>query len=274
MKITVIGENFYQIKEFQAFLRIWVRDHDEKLLISFDCCPISLFLVYNHLKYDHQHHIKYLIAKYLPTYYQSEQISKFLIENLKKIKNNKIVLCSSYTNITDIQDFLDEFDNIGRDTLDEIDLALINSCNMIRNFMKTYKEKSSWEMFNDYQKQSSIVLSKLSQELSRYHYHLVIYTNFINAYTNNLIIDNRTINFKSLVSYWADRFTMDIIYLLGKSGKMLDIYEDKEIDFKFKEKHFNYFNNYLPFPDKNKNIITTYAYFKDIVVDDRIKIKL
>jgi hypothetical protein len=74
MKITVIAENFYQIEEFQKYFRYWVKNCQDNLMISLDCCPISLFIFQYHFKYDDNIDINYLVSRYLPKYYQTNQI--------------------------------------------------------------------------------------------------------------------------------------------------------------------------------------------------------
>jgi hypothetical protein len=281
MKITVIAENYYQIEQFQKFFRWWVKNNDDKLLISFDCCPLSLFMILYHIKYDDKHNLKYLLAKYMPSYYQTYQILKFFEKNFKKIRNGKIVLFSTYTLITDISEIIEEYESIYREKnnmnhLDDIDLALLDSCNMIYSFLKTYKleGKDNWIIFNDYQRQSSIIMSKLLQNLARERFHLIIYTNFLNAYYQNLNINGININFKSLVSYWLDRFNMNIIYLLGKEGEYFDFITQQEKKISYKLKQFQYQNTYLQFLPKHQNANIDYLIFKKISVADKIKIEL
>jgi hypothetical protein len=265
MKITVLGENFYQIEEFQKYFRVWVKEStDQKIMISFDCCPISLFLLSYHIKYDDKINVKYLLSVYMPKYYQTNQIIKFFKENAKKIKNSNIIIFSTFTYITDIEPILEEYKSIereqfnpdyeGRDirdikhdlNLDKMDIALLENCKSIMNFIKNYKtvERTPWEVFNEYQKQSSIIMGKFTKQFNMYH--LLIYTNFINAYLGD-INDNK---FKSLLSYWYDKFSMDIIYLVGKEGDYIDIRTNEEHPVKYKEKYMVYDNIFLPFIEK------------------------
>jgi hypothetical protein len=282
MKITVIGENFYQIEQFQKFFRWWVKYHKEKLMISLDCCPLSLFMLYYHLKYDDKHHIRYLLSKYMPTYYQTNQMTKFLLKNFSRIRKGNIVLFSSYTMVTDINEILDEYESIQKEknnmnNLDNIDLALLQNCEMINSYLKSYKfeGKDNWMIYNDYQRQSSIVMSKFSQAISREGYHLLIYTNFINAYYNDLILDNTVIKYKSLVSYWLDRFSMEMIYLVGKQGEYLDFISNNNIKINYKPKHFVYQNKYLSYPNKTQNtLVLDFLEFSRIDPADKINMKL
>jgi hypothetical protein len=293
MRITVIAENFYQIEEFQKFFRWWVKQHQEKLMISLDCCPISLFMLTYHLKYDTKHHIKYLLSKYMPSYYQTYQFAKFLIKNFHRIKKRNIILFSTYTYITDNQEILDEYSSIVGTTkpngiyndiqseapLDDYDRAIITNCDMVKTYMKTYKmdEKNVWDIYNDYQKQSSFIMSKFSQALSRDNFHLVIYTNILNAYIEDINLDGRIINYKSLVRHWIERFRMDIIYLLGKEGEYLDIISNQTNKLAYKQKHFVYLSEgikFIPFPHKNQNAVIDYLIFKNILTADQINYKL
>jgi hypothetical protein len=293
MKLTIIGENFYDIEEFQKFFRWWVKQHEEKLMISFDCCPISLFMLFYHLKYDDKHHIKYLLTKYMPSYYQTYQIAKFIIKNFKRIRKGNIILFSTYTYITENIEILDEFSSIVKSQkpsdfynetmpaapLDEIDKAMIQNCEMIRTFLKTYKteEKTIWDAYNDYQKQSSFIMSKFSQTLAKENYHLVIYTNILNAYIDDLNIDGKIINYKSLVRHWVDRFRMDIIYLLGKEGEYINMVDNQTKKIQYKPKHFVYLENeikFIPFPKKNANAQIDYLIFKNISTADHLVYKL
>lgn len=281
MKITVIGENFYQIEEFQKYFRYWVKNCSDNLMISFDWCPLSLFMLSYHLKYDDKPNLRELIPKYLPKYYQTNQIVKFFKQNYKKLKNGDIIIFSTYTYITDVEVIKEEYTSIknellypnreGRDirdlrsnmNVDEIDEGLINNCEMINNFMTTYRyiNKDNWTIYNDFQKQSSIVMGQFTKKFS--NYHLLIYTNFINVYLGNI----NTVEYKSLVSYWYERFDMKIEYLLGKEGDIIDIRTNKEEPVKYKEKYFVYDNLFLPFIMKPniKHII-----FKKIFVADNI----
>jgi hypothetical protein len=281
MKITVLAENFYQIEEFQKYFRVWVNDCPDKLIISFDCCPLSLFLLHYHIKYDDKPNIQLLIATYLPKYYQTNQIIKFFKKNYKNIRKDNIIIFSTFTYVTDIEPILEEYKSIereqynpdweGRDirdlrhdlNLDKIDLTLLENCKSISTFVKNYKteERSPWEVYNEYQKQSSIIMAKFTKQYNSYH--LLIYTNFINAYLGD--INNN--NFKSLLSYWYDRFSMDIIYLLGKEGNVIDIQTNEEIPLKYKEKHFTYNNIFLPFIEKPN---TKHIIFKNLFTADNI----
>jgi hypothetical protein len=282
MKITVLGENYYQIEEFQKYFRVWVKDCiDKKIMISFDCCPLSLFLLSYHIKYDDKININYLVSIYMPKYYQTNQIIKFFKENTKKIKNSNIILFSTFTYVTNIDYILYEFKRIereqfnpdweGRDirdlkhnlNLDKIDIALLENCIYITSFIKNYKidNRTQWEIFNEYQKQSSIIMGKFTKQFNTYH--LLIYTNFINAYLGD--VNNNT--FKSLLSYWYDKFSMDIIYLLGKDGNYIDIRTNEEHPNKYKEKHFVYDNIFIPFIEKS-NI--KYIIFKKLFTADNI----
>lgn len=294
MKITIIGENFYDTEEFQKFFRWWVKHHEEKLMISLDCCPISLFMLSYHLKYDDKHHIKYLLTKYMPSYYQTNQIAKFIIRNFKRIKNSNIILFSTYTFITDNKEILDEFASIvasqkpnafynelqSPSPLDDIDKALIQNCEMVKSYLKSYKteEKSIWDIYNDYQKQSSFIMSKFSQALAKENYHLVIYTNILNAYIDDINIDGKIIPYKSLVRHWIERFRMDIIYLLGKEGEYINMMNNNQTNkIQYKPKHFVYLQNeikFIPFPNKHQNAQIDYLIFKNILTADHLNYKL
>jgi hypothetical protein len=293
MKITIIAENFYQIEEFQKFFRWWIKSHQEKLLVSFDCCPISLFMLSYHLKYDDKHNIKYLISKYLPSYYQTYQIAKFFYKNFNRIRKRNIIIFSTYTFITNNQEILNEYNSIINSNksniyyneikspapLDNYDNQLINCCEMIKTFLNNYKtlEKNIWDIYNEYQKQSSFIMSKLSQTLANEKFHLVIYTNILNAYIDNLIIDTNIINYKSLVRYWIERFNIDIIYLIGKSGEYIDMITEQTNKIDYKPKHFIYLQNgikFIPFPQKNPNAIIDYLLFKEIFTADLLNYKL
>jgi hypothetical protein len=281
MKITVIGENFYQVEEFQKYFRAWVKKCPDNLMISFDCCPISLFMIYYHIKYDDKPELKYIMSTYLPKYYYTNQIGKFLKDNYKKIRKGDMIIFSTYTYITDNEVILEQYNSIkneylnpereGRDirdiryemNLDEIDKALINNCEMIKQFLNLYKsiEKKNWTIYNDLQKQSSIVMGQFTKKFKKYH--LLIYTNFINSYLGNI----NNIEYKSMLSYWNNIFQIDIIYLLAKEGDIIDIRTNIKEPLQYKEKYFTYDKLFLPFIMKS-NI--NHVIFKKIFVADNI----